>query len=70
MGLSSRIPKVYTTITSTPENYIPSRCTLTNNLHVRQYVKDVLDRLLAGAKDYDSMLPWGWAEEHPDQIRQ
>ncbi len=41
-----------------------------NNLHVWQYVKDVLDRLLAGRKDYDSMLPWVWAEELPDQIRQ
>lgn len=41
-----------------------------NNLHVWQYVKDVLDRLFAGSKDYDSMLPWVWAQEHPDQIRQ
>ena len=41
-----------------------------SNLHVWQYVKDVLDQLLAGSTDYESLLPWNWAETHPDQIRQ
>lgn len=41
-----------------------------NDLHVWQYVKDVLDRLMAGSTDYESMLPWVWAQEYPDQIRQ
>jgi len=37
---------------------------------VWQYVKDVLDQLLAGSTDYESLLPWNWATAHPDQIRQ
>ena len=41
-----------------------------SNLHVWQYVKDVLDQLLAGSTDYESLLPWNWATAHPDQIRQ
>ncbi len=41
-----------------------------NDLDVWYYVKDVLDRLLAGETDYASLLPWKWAEAHPDKIRQ
>jgi hypothetical protein len=41
-----------------------------SNLHVWQYVKDVLDQLLAGSTDYESLLPWNWVEAQPDQIRQ
>ena len=41
-----------------------------NNLHVWQYVKDVLQQLLDGSKDYDSLLPWIWAENHPEAVRQ
>jgi hypothetical protein len=44
--------------------------TVRSNLHVWQYVKDVLDQLLAGSTDYESLLPWTWAEAHPAQIRQ
>ena len=41
-----------------------------SNLHVCEYVQDVLDQLSAGSRDYESLLPWNWAEAHPDQIRQ
>jgi hypothetical protein len=34
------------------------------------YVKDVLDQLLAGNTDYESLLPWNWAATHPEAIRQ
>jgi transposase len=41
-----------------------------NNLDVELYVKDVLDQLLAGATDYEPLLPWNWAQKHPEAIRQ
>jgi transposase len=41
-----------------------------NDLDVWVYVKDVLDQLLAGSTDYESLLPWNWAAEHPQAIRQ
>ncbi len=41
-----------------------------NDLDVWAYVDDVLKRLLAGQTDYASLLPWNWALEHPDSIRQ
>jgi adenylate cyclase len=41
-----------------------------NDLDVWVYVKDVLDQLLAGSTDYESLLPWNWAAEHPEAIRQ
>ncbi len=41
-----------------------------SNLHVWRYLKDVLDQLSAGSRDYESLLPWNWGEAHPDQIRQ
>lgn len=42
---------------------------LRNDLDVWAYVKDVLDQLLAGLTDYEPLLPWNWAVEHPEAIR-
>ena len=33
------------------------------------YVNDVLKRLLAGETNYEPMLPWNWAADHPESIR-
>ena len=41
-----------------------------NDLDVWAYVKDVLDKLLAGSSDYESLRPDRWREAHPDFIRQ
>ena len=43
---------------------------LRNDLDIWRYVKDVLDQLLAGVTDYEPLLPWNWAANHPDAIRQ
>ncbi|MBP87935.1 MAG: hypothetical protein CMJ64_14630 [Planctomycetaceae bacterium] len=43
---------------------------LRNDLDIWRYVKDVLDQLLAGATDYEPLLPWNWAVTHPDAIRE
>lgn len=43
---------------------------LRNDLDVWAYVKDVLDQLLAGSTDYESLLPWNWGASHPEAIRQ
>jgi len=40
-----------------------------NALDVRAYVKNVLDRLLAGEKDYAALRPDHWVGEHPEHIR-
>jgi transposase len=40
-----------------------------NDLDVRAYVNDILQRLLAGETDYEPMLPWNWAATHPKSIR-
>ena len=40
-----------------------------NDLDVWAYVNDVLKRLLAGETDYEPLLPWNWAADHPDSIR-
>ena len=40
-----------------------------HDLDVWLYVKDVLDQLLAGTTDYESLLPWNWATAHPEAIR-
>lgn len=40
-----------------------------NDLDVWAYVNDVLKRMLAGETDYEPMLPWNWAAEHPESIR-
>jgi hypothetical protein len=43
---------------------------LRNDLDVWQYVKDVLDPLLSGSTEYESLLPWTWAAANPEAIRQ
>ncbi|MGB7346607.1 MAG: IS66 family transposase [Pirellulaceae bacterium] len=40
-----------------------------NDLDVWAYVDDVLKRLLAGETNYEPMLPWNWAKDHPESIR-
>jgi len=42
---------------------------LRNDLDVQSYVKNVLDRLLAGETDYASLRPDHWAAQHPEHIR-
>ena len=42
---------------------------LRNDLDVWAYVKDVLDRLLAGCTDYAPLRPDLWAAAHPEHIR-
>lgn len=42
---------------------------LRNDLDVWAYVKDVLDRLLAGSTDYAPLRPDRWAATHPDDVR-
>jgi len=41
-----------------------------NDLDVWAYVKDVLDRLLAGDTDYAALRPDVWRQAHPEAIRQ
>jgi len=41
-----------------------------NDLDVWAYVKDVLDRLLAGETNYEPLRPDRWRESHPEAIRQ
>ena len=40
-----------------------------NDLDVFMYVKDVLDRLLAGESNYDVLRPDVWKQSHPEAIR-
>ena len=40
-----------------------------NDLNVWAYIKDVLDRLLAGDTDYAALRPDVWGREHPEAIR-
>jgi hypothetical protein len=40
-----------------------------NDLDVWAYVKEVLDRLLAGDRDYAALRPDRWAASHPEHIR-
>lgn len=40
-----------------------------NDLDVWEYVKDVLDQLLAGCVDYAPLRPDIWKQSHPDSIR-
>jgi transposase len=42
---------------------------LRNDLDVWAYVKEVLDRMLAGDKDYAALRPDHWAAAHPEHIR-
>ena len=41
-----------------------------NQLDVWAYVKDVLDRLLAGETDYAALRPDTWRQAHPEAIRE
>ena len=41
-----------------------------NDLDVWAYIKDVLDVLLAGSTDYDSLRPDVWKESHPEAVRE
>ena len=40
-----------------------------HDLDVWVYIKDVLDQLLAGSTDYQSLLPDIWKKQHPEAIR-
>lgn len=41
-----------------------------NDLDVRAYVHDILQRLLDGETNYEPLLPWNWAAAHPTKIRE
>jgi hypothetical protein len=41
-----------------------------NDLDVWAYVKDVLDQLLAGSTDYESLRPDVWKQSHPESLRE
>ncbi len=43
---------------------------LRNALDVWAYVKDVLDRLLKGSTDYESLRADVWKQSHPEAVRQ
>jgi transposase len=40
-----------------------------SDLDVFVYVKDVLDRLLAGETDYHALRPDVWKQAHPEAVR-
>lgn len=40
-----------------------------HHLDVLKYLKDILDRLLAGETDYAKLLPDVWKQEHPEAVR-
>ncbi len=40
-----------------------------NDLDVWAYLKDVLDRIMSGSTDWESMRADRWKEEHPEAIR-
>ena len=40
-----------------------------NDLDVASYLKDLLDRLLAGDTDFHSMRPDIWKQSHPEAVR-
>jgi len=40
-----------------------------HQLDVGLYIKDILDRLLAGETDYSKLLPDSWKREHPEAVR-
>jgi len=42
---------------------------LRNDLDVWDYVRDVLDRLLSGCRDYEPLRPDVWKQSHPDSVR-
>jgi transposase len=42
---------------------------LRNDLDVYDYIKGILDALLAGSKDYEALRPDVWAKAHPESVR-
>ncbi len=40
-----------------------------NHLDVTAYIKDVLEKILDGCTDYESLLPHHWALSHPGAVR-
>jgi hypothetical protein len=40
-----------------------------HQLDVGLYIKDILDRLLAGETDYSKLVPDAWKREHPEAVR-
>ena len=40
-----------------------------HDLDVAFYIKDILDKLLAGSTDYQSLLPDVWKQQHPEAVR-
>ena len=42
----------------------------TSYLDVWFYLKDILERLLAGETDYKTMLPDVWKQSHPEAVRE
>jgi hypothetical protein len=40
-----------------------------NDIDIFVYVKDILDRLLAGETNYDVLRPDVWKQSHPEAIR-
>jgi transposase len=41
-----------------------------NHLHVSIYMKDLIDALLSGSRDYESLRPDNWGREHPEHRRE
>ena len=41
-----------------------------HDLDVRDYLEEILDRLLAGCTDYQELLPDVWRQQHPEAIRE
>ena len=40
-----------------------------NDLEVATYLEDLLNELLSGNRDYESLRPAAWAASHPESIR-
>ena len=38
-------------------------------LDVWKYLKDIVDRILAGETDYAKLMPDVWKQEHPEAVR-
>ena len=38
-------------------------------LDVWKYLKDILDRILAGETDYAKLMPDVWKQEHPEAVQ-
>ncbi len=41
-----------------------------NDLDVWHYLADIIRKVLDGCTDDEPFLPWNWAAEHPQHIRQ